>query len=122
MVGDRKENGRVTDRADDQPSSLLTKVEDLLKIEALHLARRPPVSFGLVYLDAEVNMATVVIPDAERRLGALGSVLIPILQQLSVPNGQMVEFSFVVSLNGRNMTLHKSSCTRLPKTRIATKH
>jgi hypothetical protein len=68
------------------------------------------------------KMVTVVIPDAAKRIGVLGSVLIPILQGLKVPDGQMMEFRFVVSLNERNMILHKSTCTRLEKLVRQPKH
>ena len=67
-------------------------------------------------------MATVVIPDAKKRLRALGSVFIPILRELEIPDGQMIEFRFVVSLNARNMTFHRSSCELIPKPKETTKH
>jgi hypothetical protein len=67
------------------------------------------------------KMTTVVIPDAAN-ISALGSVLVPILRALKVPDGQMTEFSFIVSLKGRKMILHKGTRKRLPKTVAATKH
>ena len=67
-------------------------------------------------------MATVVIPDAVKRISVLGSLLIPILKGLKVPEGQMMEFRFVVSLNGKNMILHKSTCTRLEQPARHPKH
>ena len=67
-------------------------------------------------------MATIVIHDAERRLGMLGNILFPILKELKVRDGQMIEFSFVVSLEGSNVALHKSYCAPVPKTKQTTKH
>jgi hypothetical protein len=67
-------------------------------------------------------MARVIIPDAVKHLSSLGSVLIPILQQLKVMDEQMMEFNFVVSLKERTMIVHKSSCGPLRKERAAVKH
>jgi hypothetical protein len=66
-------------------------------------------------------MPSHVLSNPKQRIAALARALIPMLKEMEATDGRMIEFSFVVSMSGDKMVLHKSSCRPIAKVITATK-
>jgi hypothetical protein len=66
-------------------------------------------------------MPSHVLSNPKQRIAALARALIPMLKEMKATDGRMIEFSFVVSMSGEKMLLHKSLCRPIAKVITATK-
>jgi hypothetical protein len=66
-------------------------------------------------------MHSQALSNPKQRIAALARALIPMLKEMEATDGRMIEFSFVVSMSGDQMVLHKGSYRSIAKIITATK-